>query len=229
MGSGMSKIYAIDRYQRPSSGEGPKHAETGTPPWDWAGKNILPSDATNAEMMDKVNSWKELLSRALKKSRRPAMVGIGQELRGDDAAGVVVVRTLQGSVGFPSPASAAQEGSLLLFEAGSLPEAAAGPLRRFGPDWVIFFDAADMGEAPGTICWIEPDQIDGVYGSTHAFPMGGFCHYLISELGCRVAIVGIQPKHLDFDSPVSDEVLRSISEIAALISGGGLNPMFVKS
>ncbi len=169
-----------------------------------------------------MNSWKELLSQAIRSSRRLALVGIGQELRGDDAAGVLVVRTLQ-SIAVSTPQNpAAPETTTFLFEAGSLPEAAAGPLRRFGPDRVIFFDAADNGKTPGTVSWIEPDQIDRCFGSTHAFSMSGFCRYLAAELGCRVAIVGIQPKHLDFDAPVSDEVLQSIKEIAGIISGGNL-------
>jgi len=189
-----------------------------------------------------MNSWKELLSQALNHSRRPALVGVGQELRGDDAAGILAIRRLQQRIvpaGDPDSdliqvssqrtertAGSGQKmrsSAPFLFEAGSLPEAAAGPLRRFGPDWVILLDAAEMGKAPGSVCWIEPDQIDGISGSTHAFPMSGFCQYLISELSCRVSIVGIQPKHLDFDTPISDEVLESVMEIVDLISGESLN------
>jgi hydrogenase 3 maturation protease len=188
-----------------------------------------------------VNSWKEFLSRALGQSRRPALVGVGQELRGDDAAGILAIRRLQQAI---EPAddpdsemitasstraeSTADSKSPPLaptrffFEAGSLPEASAGPLRRFGPDWVIFLDAAEMGKAPGSISWIEPDQIDAITGSTHAFPMSGFFEYLKSELGCRVSLVGIQPKHMDFDAPVSDEILRAVNEIADFIIGENL-------
>jgi hydrogenase 3 maturation protease len=165
------------------------------------------------------------------------MVGVGQELRGDDAAGILAIRRLQQAIE-PSddPDSASIHASSLrtestadfqspprasarfLFEAGSLPEASAGPLRRFEPDWVIFFDAAEMGKAPGSISWIEPDQLDAITGSTHAFPMSGFFQYLISELGCQVSLVGIQPKHMDFDAPVSDEVLGAVKEIADFIT-----------
>ncbi len=177
-------------------------------------------------MIAAMNSWKEILSQTLNNSRRPAVVGIGQELRGDDAAGVLAVRILQsGAISTPQ-GRAAPEGTLFLFEAGSLPEASAGPLRRFRPDWVIFIDAADMGEAPGTVRWIDPDQAGGFSGSTHTLPLSGFSAYLSSAIGCQVAILGIQPKHLDFDVPVSDEVLKSIKEIAALISGESRHTFF---
>jgi hypothetical protein len=52
--------------------------------------------------------------------------------------------------------------------------------------------------------------------------MSGFFEYLKSELGCRVSLVGIQPKHMDFDAPVSDEILRAVNEIADFIIGENL-------
>jgi hydrogenase 3 maturation protease len=175
------------------------------------------------------SSWKEPLSRALRKSRKIAFVGVGQELRGDDAAGVLVIRRLiELTSGFDrissaSPRTQAQQTESrpreapLLFEAGPLPEAAAGPLRRYHPDWVVLVDAADMGEVAGAIRWLDPLQAEDLPGSTHAIPLSGFANYLSSELGCKVAVLGIQSKTLAFDSPVSDEVRRAIEEITAAI------------
>jgi hydrogenase 3 maturation protease len=169
------------------------------------------------------NSWKEQLSASLKKSRKTAFVGVGQELRGDDAAGILAVRALEQALAprrktsGPDPKEAARIPALFFFEAGPLPEASAGPLRRFGPEMVIFLDAADMGEKPGAARWIEPDEIGGFSGSTHTFPMSGYAQYLASELGCRVAVLGIQPKQMEFDSPVSEEIRRTIEGIASMI------------
>ena len=170
------------------------------------------------------NSWKEPLSQALRKSRKVAFVGVGQELRGDDAAGVLVVRRLMESARknpsksrTQSKVTESQWEEPLLFEAGPLPEAATGALRRFMPDWAVFIDSAEMGEPPGTIRWVDPDQAEGFSGSTHSFPISGLSKYLSSELGCRVAILGIQPKNLEFDSPVSEEVDRAIEEIVGFV------------
>jgi hydrogenase 3 maturation protease len=157
------------------------------------------------------NSWKKPLSKRLRKSRRQAFVGVGQELRGDDAAGILAVRALEqalATVQAPAP---------FCYEAGPLPEASAGALRRFRPDTVTFLDAADLGEPPGAVRWIEPDEIGGFAGSTHTFPLGGFAQYLESELRCRVAVLGIQPEHLDFDAPVSARVQAAIKEIVKAI------------
>jgi hydrogenase 3 maturation protease len=170
------------------------------------------------------NSWKEPLSKTLRKSCKVALVGVGQELRGDDAAGVIIIRRLMDSPpkttspsGTPATNGNSPREELFLFEAGLLPEAAAGPLRRYQPEWVVFIDSAEMGEQPGTIRWLDPLQAEGFTGSTHTFPIGGLSKYLASELGCRVAILGIQPKNLEFDSPVSEEVERAMEEIVALI------------
>jgi hydrogenase 3 maturation protease len=150
---------------------------------------------------------------------------VGQELQGDDAAGVLAVRRLMESARNTKPPSGSQKNKAestveqpLLFEAGPLPEAAAGPLRRYRPEWVIFIDAADMGEPPGTIRWLDPEQAEGFMGSTHTYPISGLGKYLSLELSCRVAVLGIQPKNLEIDSPVSEEMDRAIGEIVALIS-----------
>ncbi len=157
------------------------------------------------------NSWNKPLRKFLNPSRKPAFVGIGQELRGDDAAGILLLRRLQARL------PAARSSAPFFFEAGPLPEASAGPLRRFGPDRVVFFDAADIGDAPGGVRWIEPEEIEDGSASTHNFPLGGFAAYLSSELGCRVAVLGIQPKHLEFDSPQSDEVLVAVDGIVQAV------------
>jgi hydrogenase 3 maturation protease len=171
------------------------------------------------------NSWKEPLSNALHKSRRLALIGVGQELRGDDAAGVLIIRRLMDSPGQtePPPGTPAtpknsDRESPLLFEAGLLPESSAGPLRRYQPEWVVFMDSAEMGEPPGTIRWLDPSEAEGFAGSTHTFPISGLSKYLASELGCRVDILGIQPKNLEFDSSVSEEVARAVEDITDFIS-----------
>jgi hydrogenase 3 maturation protease len=164
------------------------------------------------------SDWKERLSGVLAQSRRLAFVGVGQELRGDDAVGVLLVRRLQRAD--PPSTDSPLPTARWYFEAGPLPEASAGPLRRFRPDWVIFLDAAETGEPPGTVRWIEPDNIEDGSASTHTFPIGGFAAYLTAELGCRVAVLGIQPESMEFDTPACGEIHHAVDEIAGLILAG---------
>lgn len=169
---------------------------------------------TAREYLLMADDWKRKLRAALQHSRSPAIVGVGHELRGDDAAGLLVVRRLQESCSPAILSSTATEKSVCILEAGPLPESVSGPLRRHRPDAVFFLDAADMDCAPGMIDWIDPRQAVGFSGGTHTFPLCDFSEYLARELGCEVFFLGIQPKNLEFDSPVSEPVERAVGELS---------------
>jgi hypothetical protein len=84
--------------------------------------------------MDK--SWDILLGEQLGRLRkttrslRVAVMGIGHELQGDDAAGVLIARHLQSLLG-PSE-------ERLILCVGPAPENCTGALRRFEPDLVLW-------------------------------------------------------------------------------------------
>jgi len=140
---------------------------------------------------------------------RIAIVGVGNELNGDDGAGPRVVRELASRL----PATP----GLLLLDAGVAPENFGGPLRRFGPDLVLEIDAADQGQAPGATAWIDWEEADGLSASTHTLPPSVFAKYLVAELGCRVALIGIQPGTLDLNAPLSPAVDRACTSLADLL------------
>lgn len=129
---------------------------------------------------------------------RVAIVGIGNELLGDDAAGPRVVRELAARL----PATP----GLLLLNGGIAPENFSGPIRRFRPDLVLEIDAADQGQPAGTTAWIDWEEADGLSATTHTLPPSVFASYLVAELGCRVALIGIQPAALDLNTPLSPAV-----------------------
>ncbi len=131
-----------------------------------------------------------------------AVVGIGNELNGDDAAGILVARKLWAGAEIPA--------NCVSIDAGSLPENASGPLRRFGPDLVIFVDAADFGAAAGEVAWLGEEQIGGFSASSHTLPLTVLGGFLQSELGCRVEYLGIQPFGIEYLQEVTEPVLKSI-------------------
>jgi hydrogenase 3 maturation protease len=181
-------------------------------------------------------SWQNWLRQKLASYPRPsiAILGIGNELRGDDAAGVIIARELHelssgGShagiadrdVGVsllpaaPTEMSAIPvwEPPLLIIEAGAAPEAFTGRLRRFDPDLVLMIDAAQMDQLPGTIRLIEWQDTIGLSASTHTLPLNVIAQYLVAELGCEVAVIGIQPDANTFDTPLSPAVQRAVEEV----------------
>ncbi len=156
-------------------------------------------------------SWQASLSQRIKGNKahgsvpRIAVVGMGHELRGDDAAGLAVARALQRAL----------EGDehWLVIDAGPAPENQTGPLRRFKPDVVLLVDAAQMDEAPGAVCWLSWNETGGISASTHSLSPRVLAGFLIGELGCEVALLGIQPASNAIDARLSPEVAEAVATI----------------
>jgi hydrogenase 3 maturation protease len=136
---------------------------------------------------------------------RTAVLGIGNELRGDDAVGIVIARALQ-------PLAASRD-RLLVIDAGAVPENCTGLLRRFKPDYVLIIDAAWMDIAPGSVRWVAWQDTAGFTASTHSLPLHVLAGYLAAELGCEVAILGIQPADTTLGAPLSPIVQQSVDTV----------------
>jgi hydrogenase 3 maturation protease len=160
--------------------------------------------------------WQNSLSKLLRKSLdssngtpRLAVVGIGNELNGDDAAGSLVARALHEHTNF------AGIYRLLVIDAGVAPENITGDLRTFKPGLIVFIDAADLGEAPGTVRWIAMDEIDGMSASTHRMPLSMLSQYLTLELACDIVLLGIQPASVEMGLGLSYPVRHTVETVSA--------------
>jgi hydrogenase 3 maturation protease len=142
---------------------------------------------------------------------RTAILGIGQELRGDDALGLEVARCLQRKL-------SSREDVLVLL-AGPAPENFTGALRRFDPQRVILVDAALMGETPGAVRWLDWREATGFSASTHSLPLSALAGYLETELGCTVQILGIQPAENALGAALSAQAKTGASVAVRLILG----------
>jgi hydrogenase 3 maturation protease len=169
------------------------------------------------------SSWREQLDQKLAKAAKKknlsnsspgqtlkvALVGVGSELNGDDAAGNQIALQLMERADLPA--------HFIAVNAGSIPENASGTLRRFHPDLVIFVDAADFGDVPGEICWLEEEQITGMSASSHTLPLSILGGYLREELHCQIEYLGIQPLQIEFGEPPSTPIQRAIQEIVSAL------------
>ena len=156
------------------------------------------------------NSWQASIQRLLNQQTvesRIAVVGIGNTLRSDDAAGILVARALATSRLLPDPKP------VLVIDAGHAPENCTAELRRYAPDVVLLVDAVEMGEAPGYIRWVEMDEIEGMSASTHSLPLSMLASFLNWELKCEVTLLGIQLKSNDVGETVNLDVVRAVNEI----------------
>jgi hydrogenase 3 maturation protease len=151
------------------------------------------------------------LRRTLPPSRQEAgtvvVLGVGSELRADDAAGLRVAERVS-RMALPGVHGLA---------GGSAPENFTGEIRRLAPARLLIVDAADMGDPPGSVRLIEPVEVEGISFSTHTFPLNVFAEYIARETGCDLAFIGIQPLSLEFDGALSPVVARAIEETAEAI------------
>jgi hydrogenase 3 maturation protease len=148
---------------------------------------------------------KKILAAKLKGAKKIAVLGIGSELRGDDVAGELVAKGLSSS-----SKKIRSQVRLRFFLGSTAPENLTGEIKKFQPSHIIIIDSADLGKKPGTIRLLSPKQIGGVSFSTHRIPTKVMVDYLLSSLGSKIIIIGIQPKTLLFGLPLSGEVERSV-------------------
>lgn len=151
-------------------------------------------------------SWKALLQQWVTASKRLAIVGVGHELRGDDAAGLLVVRSVQSTAG------------TLVVEAGPAPENVSSQLRSFAPDAILLIDAAQLGLSPGSIRWVEADNVSGLSASSHTLPLNLVMAFWQQTLGCQVALLGIQPTTTEFGAAPTPEVTAACHAMAVMLA-----------
>jgi hydrogenase 3 maturation protease len=164
-----------------------------------------------------------LLKRTLKKTLsdagRIAVLGVGSDLRGDDVAGIMVVRQLKRSCSRRSSRCA-------VFEGGTAPENLSGEIIRFvrgrgtgTQGHVVFVDTADMKRKPGSICLLDRDHLAGVTFSTHQLPLSVLSDYLQQSVPVKVTFIAIQPKTISFGSAPSAAGDKAIELVVAALRG----------
>jgi hydrogenase 3 maturation protease len=161
-------------------------------------------------------SWKEQINQYLQRlwksnsTAKVVVVGVGNELMGDDAAGMLVVQQLGTSLPVDSLIS--------IVEAGPAPENCTGTLRRLKPELVVFIDAGDFSAPPGSIGLFNVDEAEGVTAFGHALPLHVLGKYIESEIGCKSILLLIQPMIVEYDIPVSTPVLLAVEAVVSALS-----------
>lgn len=148
------------------------------------------------------------LSSFLKGATRVVVVGVGSEMRGDDAAGMEVVRRLQGVLKSPH---------VFLVKGGVVPENFTSQIRRFKPSHVIFIDATDFGAEPGEVILAGPEAITGQSISTHTIPLSILAKYLQDQTGAKIVLLGIQPARAQMGAEMSGAVKDSIKRVEEIL------------
>jgi hydrogenase 3 maturation protease len=161
--------------------------------------------------------WRASLKKALRLSTateaglRLAVLGIGNEVWGDDAAGCRAARLVQRRLSLNSPER------FLIIDAGPAPENFSGVLRKFRPDFVLLIDAVRPGGSPAGVRWIEMADIEGVSALTHGLPLTVMAQFLTVELGAACGLLGIEGEQFEMGAGLSPAASRSVRLVAGEI------------
>jgi len=142
-------------------------------------------------------------------AKRLVLLGVGSELRSDDAAGLIAARAVRSAL--------PRRKDLLVLEGGSAPENFTGEILRFEASHLVVVDCADLGLEPGSIRLIPSEEIKGLSSSTHSLPLSIILAYLDRCHACETIVIGIQPSGLEFDGKPSKEARRAAAQVARLL------------
>jgi len=134
------------------------------------------------------------------------VMGIGNPCRGDDAAGSMVAQLISDGPG------------LRVIDAQDVPENYVRQVVGESPDTVVLVDAVDLDSAPGSVAFLDKDEVAGYWPSTHRMPLSLLMDYLEGETHARRFLIAIQPRHSAFMQPMSGEVHASVAGIAGMLN-----------
>jgi len=149
--------------------------------------------------------------RAVLASRpRVLIMGIGSELRADDAAGMLLISLLQQRL--------AESERLCLVGGSTAPENFTGVIKSFAPEVLLIVDAAHLELQPGEARVVDDAQIGGLDFSTHMLPFPVMLNYLREEVQFTALVVGIQPQSTEMGEPMCPAVENTVHQLADLLA-----------
>lgn len=158
------------------------------------------------------SGWETRLLETISDRSSPVhLVGVGNELRADDAAGLEIVAGIRSTLGSsPAPGIKVHGGS-------AAPERLLSKLAA-EKGRIVIFDAVETSGGPGDV--VFRGMADTKYGffGTHNIPLR-----LVPGLPDRlddVFLVGIQPASLDVGSGLSHEVRASVARVLDVVTRG---------
>lgn len=159
---------------------------------------------------------KELKNR-LNGYKRVAVLGVGSEFRGDDAAGMLVAEAIEKETRNRRQETRKRD-ALKVFLGATAPENLTGEIIKFKPTHIIIVDTADIRQKPGTVLLLNSGDVgSGASFSTHKLPAKVMMDYFTKSLKCAILLIGIQPKSIVFGKTISKEVKSSIEDVSNAI------------
>lgn len=133
------------------------------------------------------------------------VIGLGNRLKSDDAAGSVLAERLKKTVNAD------------IIDAEVSLENYLGKVVKLKPDSVIVIDAVFMNKKPGTAVIIKKGELAEIQFSTHGLSLNYFCDYLSNEGIKNIVIIGIQPENVLLGDKISPAVEKGIKRLEEIL------------
>ena len=140
-------------------------------------------------------------------TNRIVIIGIGNEMRGDDRIGMEIVKRLERKI----------KNRNIFFIKTSYIENEIKRIARLKPKKIIIIDAAEIGKKPGEFSILSKNELSSLVISTHSIPLPVILEYLDSFINAKIIILGIQVKCTELGKKMSNEVRKSIRRICEFI------------
>ncbi|MCD6154891.1 MAG: hydrogenase maturation peptidase HycI [Candidatus Verstraetearchaeota archaeon] len=152
----------------------------------------------------------ERISNFINEAERIIIMGIGNVLRSDDAAGAKVAELLEKKVNCKD---------VTVINCMETPENFLGKIEEISPTHIVIIDAVEMNAEPGGVGVFGEEEIDDYPPiSTHRIPLSIMAAYIKKTVGAKLMIIGIQPKRIEFGEEISPEVKETIELLAEMLA-----------
>lgn len=135
--------------------------------------------------------------------------GIGQELKGDDGFGSLLIDKL--SINMTK--QYLKKKNILLINGGSVPENFTGTIIRENPSHILIIDAVLTDEEPGTLLSIDSNEIAKYNFSTHSMSLNFLIKYLYSEIDFKVFIIGFVAETMNLGDGLSKSAKNRLKKL----------------
>ncbi|MEF8873074.1 MAG: hydrogenase 3 maturation endopeptidase HyCI [Candidatus Thermoplasmatota archaeon] len=134
------------------------------------------------------------------------LMGVGNDIRGDDAAGEIVAREFE-----------SEEWETV--DCGSVPENHITLIEDDQYELVVIIDAAKMGLEPGELRIVPREHLGVFTMSTHAMPLSTVMGFLDKKVD-EVILIGIQPKDMSLKEGMTPELEEAKNRMIELLKSG---------
>jgi len=150
---------------------------------------------------EKMSSW-------LMGADRVLLVGLGNENRGDDGAGVLVAREME----------VRASSRFIVMNLGEAVGRLLPDATDFMPSHIIIVDAAAFNDQPGSVRLMDLNHIEAIHSSsTHDLSISVAVGLVTSGTHSKSIAVGIQPRAICVGCEMSAEVKIACGQVVTLL------------